>query len=151
MAQGAKVVITGRSQKAVEEAEKALTLGATGIVANQSNLTDLSELADEVKKQFGHVDILVINVGIMHMLPIERVIEAHFDEIMDINFKGAFLLCRSFYLSQEMVLGNLYFSAQCCPGNAKYASIQCQQSSPKKICTLRKSVVYLLKLVHSQD
>jgi NAD(P)-dependent dehydrogenase (short-subunit alcohol dehydrogenase family) len=55
IAQGAKVVITGRSQKAVEEAEKTLGPAATSILANQSSLTDLSELADKVKIQFGHV------------------------------------------------------------------------------------------------
>lgn len=94
--EGAKVVINGRSQKAVAEAEKTLGPEATGIVANQSSLTDLSELAVEVKKQFGHVDILVINAGIIHMLPIEGVSEEQFDETMDINFKGGFFTLQKF-------------------------------------------------------
>jgi NAD(P)-dependent dehydrogenase (short-subunit alcohol dehydrogenase family) len=89
-------VITGRSQKAVEETEKTLGPDATGIVANQSSLTDLNELADKVKKEFGHVDILVINAGIMHMLPIEAVSEEQFDETMDINFKGVFFTLQKF-------------------------------------------------------
>ena len=96
IAEGAKVVITGRSEKAVEEAEKTLGANATGIVANQSSITDLTELADKVKKQFGHVDTLVINAGIMQMSLIEAVIEEHFDEIMDINFKGAFFTLQKF-------------------------------------------------------
>jgi NAD(P)-dependent dehydrogenase (short-subunit alcohol dehydrogenase family) len=96
LAEGAKVVITGRSQKAVEEAEKTLGLNAKGIVANQSSLADLSELAAQVKQQFGYVDTLVINAGIMYMSPIEGVSEAQFDEIMDINFKGAFFTLQKF-------------------------------------------------------
>lgn len=96
IAGGAKVVITGRSQKAVEESEKTLGPNATGIVANQSSLTALSELADNVKKQFGHVDILVVNAGVMHMALIEAVSEEQFDEIMDINFKGAFFTLQKF-------------------------------------------------------
>ena len=96
IADGAKVVITGRSQKAVDEAEKTLGPGATGMVANQSSLTDLVELADKVKKQFGHVDILVVNAGVMHMALIETVSEELFDEIMDINFKGAFFTLQKF-------------------------------------------------------
>ncbi|MFA6245427.1 MAG: SDR family oxidoreductase [Mucilaginibacter sp.] len=96
LAEGAKVVITGRSQNAVEEAEKTLGPNATGMVANQSSLTDLSELADNVKNQFGHVDILVVNAGVMHMALIESVSEEQFDEIMDINFKGAFFTLQKF-------------------------------------------------------
>ncbi len=94
--QDAKVVITGRSQKAVEQAEKVLGANATGMVANQSSLTDLSELAAQVKKQFGHVDTLVINAGIVQMSAIEAVTEGQFDEIMDINFKGAFFTLQHF-------------------------------------------------------
>jgi NAD(P)-dependent dehydrogenase (short-subunit alcohol dehydrogenase family) len=90
------VVITGRSVQAVKEAEKTLGADATGMVANQSSLTDLNELADKVKKQFEHVDILVINAGVMHMLPIEGVSEAQFDETMDINFKGGFFTLQKF-------------------------------------------------------
>lgn len=71
IAQGANVVITGRSQKAVEEAEKSFGAGATGLVANQSSLADLTALADQVKKQFDHIDTLVINAGIMYMSSIE--------------------------------------------------------------------------------
>ena len=96
LAGGAKVVITGRSQKAVEEAEKNLGAGTTGMIADQSSLADLSELADKVKKQFGHIDTLVVNAGIMHMSPIEGVSEEHFDEIMNINFKGAFFTLQKF-------------------------------------------------------
>jgi NAD(P)-dependent dehydrogenase (short-subunit alcohol dehydrogenase family) len=96
LAGGANVVITGRSQKAVEEAEKTLGPGATGIVANQSSLTDLSELAEKIKKQFGHIDTLVINAGIMYMSTIEEVSETQFDEIMDINFKSAFFTLQKF-------------------------------------------------------
>ncbi|MGZ3872696.1 MAG: SDR family oxidoreductase [Mucilaginibacter sp.] len=96
LAEGAKVVITGRSQKSVEEAEKTLGPNATGMVANQSSLTALSELADQIKKQFGHVDMLVINAGVMYMSTIEEVSEAQFDEIMDINFKGAFFTLQKF-------------------------------------------------------
>lgn len=96
IAAGAKVVITGRSRQAVEDARKALGPNATGIVANQSSIADLSELANSVKQQFGRVDTLVINAGIMYMSAIEAVSEAQFDEIMDINFKGAFFTLQKF-------------------------------------------------------
>lgn len=96
IARGAKVVITGRSEKAVKEAANTLGPDAAGIVANQSSLAELSELADKVKEQFGHVDILVINAGVMQMSLIEAVSEEQFDEMMDINFKGAFFTLQKF-------------------------------------------------------
>ncbi|TSJ36523.1 SDR family oxidoreductase [Mucilaginibacter corticis] len=96
IAQGAEVVITGRSQNAVKEAEQTLGPGTTGIVADQSNIADLSQLADQIKKQFGHVDMLVIKAGIMYMSSIEETTEAQFDEIMDVNFKGAFFTLQKF-------------------------------------------------------
>ncbi len=60
IAQGAKVVITGKSQNAIKEAESSLGVNATGFVANQSSLFDLSELAKKVEKKFKNIDILVI-------------------------------------------------------------------------------------------
>jgi NAD(P)-dependent dehydrogenase (short-subunit alcohol dehydrogenase family) len=48
IARGAKEVITGRSEKAVKEAENTLGPDATGIVANQSSMADLSALADKI-------------------------------------------------------------------------------------------------------
>lgn len=96
LAEGAKVVITGRSKNAVAEAEKTLGPNATGIVADQSSLKALIELTDNIKRQFGHVDILVINAGIMYMSLIEDVSETQFDEIMNTNFKGAFFTLQKF-------------------------------------------------------
>jgi NAD(P)-dependent dehydrogenase (short-subunit alcohol dehydrogenase family) len=96
IAQGAKVVITGKSQNAIEEAESSLGINATGFVANQSSLSDLSELAKKVEKKFKNIDILVINAGIFHLLPIEAVSEEKFDETMNVNFKGAFFTLQNF-------------------------------------------------------
>ena len=90
IAQGAKVVITGKNQKAVDEAVKTLGSSASGILANQSSLSDLSKLVETVKSQYGRVDTLFINAGIFALLPIEAVSEEQFNEMMDVNFKGAF-------------------------------------------------------------
>jgi NAD(P)-dependent dehydrogenase (short-subunit alcohol dehydrogenase family) len=91
IAQGAKVVITGKNQNALKEAESALGDNATGFVANQASLSDLGELVKKVEMKFGSIDTLVVNAGIFHLLPIEAVSEEKFDETMNVNFKGAFL------------------------------------------------------------
>ncbi|KAG4069190.1 hypothetical protein HA402_012043 [Bradysia odoriphaga] len=93
-AQGAEVIITGRRKEAVDKA--ALELGATGLIADQSNLAAIEQLAASVKHQFGKVDILFINAGVVQTATIEHATEAMFDNIFDINFKGAYFTLSRF-------------------------------------------------------
>jgi NAD(P)-dependent dehydrogenase (short-subunit alcohol dehydrogenase family) len=90
VAQGAKVVITGRNAKTVNEAAKSLGSAATGVVCDVQNMADVSRLADQVRAHHAHVDILFINAGISLGAPINLVDEAHFDSQFDTNVKGAY-------------------------------------------------------------
>lgn len=94
IAQGAKVIITGRNPVTVNEAAK--KLGATAMIADQGQLTDLSRLAGEVKEKFGTIDILFLNAGIANFSPVETASEAHYDAIMDLNVKGVFFTIQQF-------------------------------------------------------
>lgn len=91
---GANVIITGRRKEAVEKA--AATLGVAGLVADQSSLAAIEQLAKDVAKQYGKVDILLINAGISKFGTIEQMEEAAFDEIMNVNFKGAYFTLSKF-------------------------------------------------------
>lgn len=91
---GADIIITGRRKEAIEKA--ADELNVTPMVADQSKLQDIESLADQVKEQFGKVDILLINAGITKFSSIEQTTESLFDEIMNVNFKGAFFTLSRF-------------------------------------------------------
>jgi NAD(P)-dependent dehydrogenase (short-subunit alcohol dehydrogenase family) len=92
---GAKVIITGRRKEAIEKA--AHDIGAISFVADQASLQDTDKLYHEVKKQFGKVDILLINAGITGIsTPIENATEDNFDAVMGINFKGAYFMLSKF-------------------------------------------------------
>lgn len=93
-ASGANVIITGRRKEAVEKA--ATELGVIGMVADQSKLSAIEHLAGEVKTQFDKVDILLINAGITKFSTIEQIEESQFDEMMNINFKGAYFTLSRF-------------------------------------------------------
>ena len=67
IANGAKVIITGRNAAKVEAA--ASELGAIGLVADQGKVEDIDELVNQVKQQFGTVDILFVNAGIFYPAP----------------------------------------------------------------------------------
>jgi NAD(P)-dependent dehydrogenase (short-subunit alcohol dehydrogenase family) len=91
---GAKVIITGRRKEAIEKA--ASELNVIGLLADQSNLPDIDILVAKVKEDFGKVDILLINAGITKFTPIELMTENMFDEVMNVNFKGAYFTLSKF-------------------------------------------------------
>ncbi|MCF3110668.1 SDR family oxidoreductase [Niabella sp. CC-SYL272] len=95
IALGATVMITGRRKTAVEQAS--VETGALPFVADQANLDDTDRLYQAVEQQLGKLDILFINAGITGMrAPIESVTEASFDQVMNINFKGAYFTLSRF-------------------------------------------------------
>lgn len=91
---GANVIITGRRKEAVEKA--AMELNVTGLIADQSRLIDIENLVGQFKKQFGKADILLVNAGITQFSTIEQTEESQFDEMMNINFKGAYFTLSRF-------------------------------------------------------
>ncbi|MBZ4189448.1 SDR family oxidoreductase [Niabella beijingensis] len=89
IARGASVMITGRRKEAIEKA--AAETGALPFVADQASLQDTDRLYQAVQQQFGKLDILFINAGITgERAPIETATEENFDNVMNINFKGAY-------------------------------------------------------------
>ena len=96
IAQGAKVIITGRRDEAVAEAAEKLGNETIGIVADQAQLADTNTLVEKVKAQYGTVDILFINAGVASFAPLEFLAEEEYDRIMDINLKGAVFTLQKF-------------------------------------------------------
>lgn len=95
IAQGAKVIITGRRKGAVESA--AQEIGAIPFTADQASLQDTDVLSEAIKNQFGKIDILFINAGITGSLAlIENMSVENFDSVMNINFRGAYFMLSKF-------------------------------------------------------
>ena len=92
--QGATVVITGRDRQKVQNAAQAL--GVTGFVADVSDLSAINNLVNQVKDEFGRVDILFVNAGIFQPAPVGQISEEMFDHQMGINFKGAVFTTEKF-------------------------------------------------------
>jgi len=90
IADGARVVITGRSQEALDAAVAQLGERATGIRGDVANLEDLDRLFAEVRERFGRVDVLFANAGIAPFVRFEAVTEEHFDGLFNINVRGLF-------------------------------------------------------------
>lgn len=89
VAQGAMTIVTGRRQAAIEKA--ANEIGATSFVADQARIEDTDALYEMIKEQYGKIDILFINAGIVGEIGlISDATPENFDNVMNINFRGAY-------------------------------------------------------------
>ncbi|NVK63270.1 MAG: SDR family oxidoreductase [Flavobacteriales bacterium] len=91
---GAIVVITGRNSEKVAAA--ASNLQVKGVVADVSNVSAIDHMVEQVKSDFGKVDILFVNAGIFQPAPVGQITEEMFDHQMGINFKGAVFTTEKF-------------------------------------------------------
>src|ERR1700730_18570384 len=85
--EGAYVFITGRRQKELDEAVKAIGSGVAGVRGDVSKLQDLDRLYETVKAK-GKIDVLVANAGTGEFAPLASLTEEHFDRLFDLNVKG---------------------------------------------------------------
>ncbi|MFF2805773.1 SDR family oxidoreductase [Streptomyces sp. NPDC058000] len=87
---GARVVITGRSETALDAARERLGKNAVAVRGNVAALSDLDALAARVKDELGTIDALFVNAGIASLTPFESTTEEAYDELFAINVKGAY-------------------------------------------------------------
>ena len=95
---GASVVVSGRDAGRLESAVKELeTLGvsALGVAADQSKREDCDRLVDAAKERFGRIDVLVNNAGITRDQLLVRMKDDDWDQVLDTNLRGVFLMTRA--------------------------------------------------------
>ena len=86
--EGAYVFITGRRQKELDEAVKAIGANVSGVQGDVAQLADLDRLYETVSKVKGRIDILFANAGVGEFAPLGKITEEHFDKLFNINVKG---------------------------------------------------------------
>ncbi|MDW3646858.1 MAG: glucose 1-dehydrogenase [Bacteroidia bacterium] len=86
--EGAKVVITGRSQAKLDALKDQLEGDYLLVKADASSLVDSKALIATTVEKYGKIDILFLNAGVFKALPIGLLSEETFDEIYNINVKG---------------------------------------------------------------
>jgi NAD(P)-dependent dehydrogenase (short-subunit alcohol dehydrogenase family) len=85
--EGAYVFITGRRQKELDEAVKAIGSNVTGVQGDVTKLADLDRLYETVGKK-GRLDIVFANAGFAEFAPLAKITEQHFDSLFNTNVKG---------------------------------------------------------------
>ena len=94
----AKVILFGSKEesvlKALEEL-KDLGIEAKGYYPNLMSYEDVKKTIDEIVKEYGRIDILINNAGISAKKKIEETTEEEFAQIMDLNVKAIFNMCKA--------------------------------------------------------
>jgi 3-oxoacyl-[acyl-carrier protein] reductase len=97
--QGANIAFTySASVEAAQELEKelnALGVKAKGYQSNAADFNQAQELAAEVVKEFGSIDILINNAGITKDNLLMRITEEDFDKVIEVNLKSVFNLTKA--------------------------------------------------------
>jgi len=89
--EGAKVVLSGRRQEALDAVAQELTGDFITVKADVSIAEDNKTLIEVATKHYGKIDILFLNAGIAKPIPTSDITEGHIDEIFNINVKGPIL------------------------------------------------------------
>src|ERR1700729_1007542 len=88
IAEGARVIITGRRQEELDKAVHAIGAEVTAVQGDVSNLADLDRLFAKVRSDHGRIDILFATAGLGALEPLGKITEAAFDLIFGVNVKG---------------------------------------------------------------
>jgi NAD(P)-dependent dehydrogenase (short-subunit alcohol dehydrogenase family) len=93
--EGARVVICGRKQAALDEVAKEIGAGVKPIACHVGRPDDLQRMVEEAVNSFGRIDILVNNAGTnVAQGPCLEVDESKFDKMIEVNLKSAFRLIK---------------------------------------------------------
>ncbi len=89
LAEGAEqVILTGRNQRAIDEAVAALGSRARGILCDSTRLEQIQQLDRAVRAITPALDIVFINAGLSEFAPLASITEAHYDRVFNTNVKG---------------------------------------------------------------
>ena len=88
--EGAKVVLTGRREEALQEAASQLEGDFITVRADAGVLEDQKRLITTAVEKYGKIDILFLNAGIAPFAPVSETSEDLFDNIMNTNLKGPY-------------------------------------------------------------
>jgi NAD(P)-dependent dehydrogenase (short-subunit alcohol dehydrogenase family) len=126
VAEGARVVVTGRRPAELDAAVAELGGNATGIGGDISVLSDLDRLYDSIRETHGRLDVVFANAGGGAFVPLGEITEEHFDKYFGINVKGTlFTVQKALPLMAaggSIVLNGSMVSVKGMPGFTVYAA-----------------------------
>jgi len=95
---GAQVVVVARTASELEEVVSEIRADgglASAQVVDVTRADSLKALADELRRSYGRVDLLVNSAGLSFIAPLQATAEADWDLVVDTNLKGPYLTVRA--------------------------------------------------------
>jgi NAD(P)-dependent dehydrogenase (short-subunit alcohol dehydrogenase family) len=96
VAEGARVLITGRDGTALAAAADSLGGGAIAVRSDVTSLADIEALVDRATTDLGTVDALFANAGATAFAPFETTDEQVYDRLLAVNAKGVYFTVQRF-------------------------------------------------------
>jgi 3-oxoacyl-[acyl-carrier protein] reductase len=95
---GLNVIICSRTQKEIDSAVKEIKSFGNGQIIGRkcdvSVYSQVNNLVNEALEIYGRIDVLINNAGITYVKKLIDTSEEQWDHTLDVNLKGAFLLCK---------------------------------------------------------
>jgi 3-oxoacyl-[acyl-carrier protein] reductase len=101
---GCNLFLTATNQNAIDQLTSDLSVHNVNIYnasANLSNKDEIYTVINRAKKTLGSVDIIINSAGIFPNVGIFEIEDEDYDDVMNLNFRAAFILTREF--SKDMV------------------------------------------------
>lgn len=93
-AEGARVIVNGRSQASVDAAVAAISTGPGGEVLGFAGDLSKADVAEALLKRFPDIEVLVNNLGIFEPKPFEAIDDADWLRFFDVNVLSGVRLAR---------------------------------------------------------
>ena len=94
---GAKIILNGRNKEKLDTAVtqmKSFKIETFGREFDVTNSQEINNTFDEIESTIGSVDILVNNAGIHERMPMDKMTDKAWQQVIDINLSSAFYVSR---------------------------------------------------------
>ncbi|MDA9435278.1 SDR family oxidoreductase [Bradyrhizobium sp. CCBAU 51627] len=126
VAEGAKVIITGRNKETLDTAAKALGANALAVVADATDVAATEAAIKQGAEKFGKLDIVFANAGIPGSTPLGSATLETFEKVISTNLTGVFFTVQSAlpYLNDNasIILNGSVISVLGVPGYSAYGA-----------------------------
>jgi NAD(P)-dependent dehydrogenase (short-subunit alcohol dehydrogenase family) len=93
--EGACLALVGRRKEKLQVLAKEIGNSAIPIAVDVSKKADIENLIARTVAEFGGINVLLNNAGVLHVGNIEQITEKQWDETFNINVRGLWLLSRA--------------------------------------------------------
>ena len=93
--EGATVIVTGRNPDTLQQAQEALAGKAKVIASDAADPAAIEALFEEVRRDYGRLDLLFLNAGIALFAPLSDAGTDDFDRMWSVNVRGPWLALKA--------------------------------------------------------